>query len=290
MNKEISIKPLGKRSSLWGEGPIWWKDHLYYVDIEGKALIELEPYEEKERVWHFNQRIGCLSPTNSDDFLCAGDNGIFLFNPKNNQTKKIADPEKMMPENRFNDGKCDTEGRFWAGTISLKKIRGTASLYCLGNDRSIEKKISSLTNSNGIAWSKNNKKFFHIDTPTKTIKSYIFNSSNASITLEKTLVDTQALGFDSSPDGMTIDDQDRLWVAFCHGSCVASFDSISGTLLCKIILPVSEVTSCTFGGKKMDRLFVTSGINKNIEEINAGRIFVIDGLLAKGTVTNIYKI
>ena len=286
--KNINIKPIGKRTSTWGEGPMWWKQYLYYVDIEGKSIIILNPKTEEEKIWKFKQRIGCVVATIKGDLLYSGDNGIFRFNPKTLESMPIANPEPNKPFNRFNDGKCDPYGRFWAGTINLKKQEGAASLYCLNQDEKIQLKLNDLTNSNGIAWSNNKEKMFHIDTPTKTVKSYDFDGPLGKISNPKILIDTEKNKIPGSPDGMTIDIYDNLWIAFCHGGCVACFDSKNGSLLNLIKLPISETTSCTFGGEDLNRLFVTTGINRKKEEKDAGRIFVIDGLPTYGRNTELF--
>lgn len=278
----ITIQAIGQRQSLWGEGPIWWNDLLYYVDIEGKAIIQLNPDTEEETIWEFPERIGCIAPCNNGQLLYAGDNGISTFDIQTQTSNSITDPESHLPDNRFNDGKCDPYGRFWGGTISLKKIKGSASLYCLDALQNIEKKLEGLTNSNGLTWSQDKKRFFHIDTPSRSIQAYAYNGATSEISQAVTIVNTEALGFDSSPDGMTIDSQDNLWVAFCHGGCVACFDSKSGALLQTIKIPAIETTACTFGGQALDRLFITTGIKKDSPEKHAGKIFVIDGLTTKG--------
>jgi sugar lactone lactonase YvrE len=290
MSQDIRITSLGSRISTWGEGPLWWNQSLYYVDIEGKAIIKLNTETQNEQIWQFDQRIGCLAPIDKTQLLYAGDTGIYRFNTQNGESTFIADPESDLKENRFNDGKCDPMGRFWAGTISLKKIQGTAALYCLDAQQSITQKLANLTNSNGLAWSADATRFFHIDTPTRCIHSYQYDNYSGSIQDKTTLVDTQAHGFDSSPDGMTIDREDNLWVAFCHGGCVAQFDSKNGALIQSIELPVVETTACTFGGHNLDRLFVTTGIKKDLREANAGKVFVIDGLKIQGQATHPFKI
>lgn len=286
----LSIQAIGKRHSLWGEGPIWWNDSLYYVDIEGKAIVRLNPDTGEEITWEFSERIGCIAPCNNGQLLYAGDNGISIFDTHTKKSAPITDPEPHLPDNRFNDGKCDPYGRFWAGTISLKKVQGSASLYCLSPDRNLEKKLEGLTNSNGLAWSQDKQRFFHIDTPSRSIQAYAYNGDTGGISQGSTLVDTKALGFDSSPDGMTIDREDNLWVAFCHGGCVASFNSKSGTLLQTIKIPAIETTACTFGGTAFDRLFVTTGIKKDTPENDAGKIFVIDGLPITGSPPHSYTL
>ena len=134
----LSIKTLGTRVSKWGEGPIWWQDRLLYVDIEGHALVQLDPSSGEEHSWELGERIGTVVPTDSGDFLYAGDSGIVLLNRQTGARCTIADPEAALrTRNRFNDGKCDPAGRFWAGTISLVKDTGTANLYCLDTDGSL---------------------------------------------------------------------------------------------------------------------------------------------------------
>lgn len=286
----LSIQAIGKRRSLWGECPIWWNDFLYYVDIEGKAIIRLNPDSFEETVWEFPERIGCVAPCNNGQILYAGDNGISIFDTETNKSSPIIDPESHLPDNRFNDGKCDPYGRFWVGTISLKKVQGSAALYCLDSKKNIKIKLGGLTNSNGLAWSQDKKYFFHIDTPSRSIQAYAYDNDTSEISEATTIIDTEALGFDSSPDGMTIDDQNNLWIAFCHGGCVACFDSITGALIQTIKIPVIETTACTFGGQTLNRLFITSGIKKDYPEEHAGKIFVIDGLPMKGTPTSSYTV
>lgn len=282
-------QPIGKRISQWGEGPLWREDALLYVDIEGYALIRLDPETGDEKVWNVGERIGTVVPSKDGDLLYAGDSGIVRFNPATGEKTPIADPEAALrPDNRFNDGKCDPGGRFWAGTISLIKKTGSANLYCLNTDGSLELKVSEVTNSNGICWSGDAKTLFYIDTPTKQIRAYDFDCTTGSIANARISIDTAALGFESSPDGMTIDAEDKLWVAFCHGGCVARFDPANGQLLQKIELPCLETTACTFGGTNLDRLFVTTGIHKTIEEPDAGKVFVIDGLGVKGVPSFAY--
>ena len=290
MAEDIRISTIGSRESIWGEGPLWWNQSLYYVDIEGKAIIQLNTETESERIWQLDQRIGCIAPIDNQRLLYAGDKGIFSFDTDTGDSTLIGDPEADYLDNRFNDGKCDPLGRFWAGTINLKKVKGTAALYCLDHQQTITQKLDGLTNSNGLAWSADATRFFHIDTPTRTIQSYAFEKQTGALIQQSTLVDTQAAGFDSSPDGMTIDTEDNLWVAFCHGGCVAQFDSTNGALIKSIELPVVETTACTFGGRNLDRLFVTTGLKKDLKEANAGKIYVIDGLMSKGRFANAYKI
>lgn len=287
---EPTIQTIGTRSSKWGEGPFWWGHSLYYVDIEGHALICLDTDTGEEAIWNVGERIGAAVPCENGGFLYAGDTGIIAFDPAIGTKKNLADPEiDKRGTNRFNDGKCDPVGRFWAGTISLTKKTGDAALYMLDVDGALHLKVGNLTNSNGLCWSGDATKFYHIDTPTKQIRAYNYDIKSGALGNTSIAVDTEAHGCNGSPDGMTIDTDDNLWVAFCHGGYVACFDPRADRLLRKIELPCLETTSCTFGGPDLNRLFVTTGIHKSIQEANAGKIFVIDDLGVNGVPAFVCK-
>ena len=284
MSDSISITPIGSRISKWGEGPIFWNEHLLYVDIEGHALIRLNPKNGEEQVWEIGERIGTVVPRQSGGFVCAGDSGIYSFDPETGDKKCMADPESdKRPDNRFNDGKCDPSGRFWAGTISTVKKTGDANLYMLDVNGDLSLKVPGVTNSNGICWNAKADRMYYIDTPTKEIWAFPFNNQLSELGEKQVVFNTEDAGLDGSPDGMTMDADGMLWVAMCHGGAVLRIDPHNGSLLQKIDFPCVETTACAFGGDKLERLFVTTGIHKSIEEENAGRVFVVDGLGVVGT-------
>ena len=279
----ITISRIGSRISKWGEGPIFWEGCLFYVDIEGHSLIRLNPQTEEETVWEMGERIGTVVPTKMGDLVCAGDSGIFRFNVQSGEKTYLADPEAhKRPDNRFNDGKCDPAGRFWAGTISTVKKTGDANLYQLDSSLNLTRKISGVTNSNGICWDEQKGLMYYIDTPTQKVVAYQYDSTSGSISSPQTVVDFTLLKVEGSPDGMTMDVAGNLWVAICHGGAVLQIDPGTGELLRRVELPCVETTACTFGGSQFDRLFVTTGIHKTMVEENAGRVFVIDGLGVRG--------
>jgi sugar lactone lactonase YvrE len=286
---KFSIKPITDHISKWGEGPLWWDDSFLYVDIDGHCLNQLNPATGQVTSWNVHEPIGTVVPTSDKKFAYAGSSGFVLFDPRTNTKTSLGNPEGSMDSSRFNDGKCDPAGRFWAGSISLEKQTGTANLYMLDRQRRLHFKLGNLTNSNGICWSIDGSTLYHIDTPTKCIKSYEFDLKNGYLGLEATCIDTAELGYESSPDGMCIDADGNLWVAFCHGGCVACFDPKTQTKLHHIDFPCVETTACTFGGPTLDRLFVTTGIHKTKTEPDAGKVFVVDGLGVRGIPAFPYK-
>ena len=279
MNQSIIIQPVGSRVSKWGEGPIFWDGHLIYVDIEGHTLIRLNGETGSEEAWEMGERIGTVVPMKEGGFLCAGDSGIYSFDPASGKKTNLADPESdKRPDNRFNDGKCDPVGRFWAGSISTVKKTGDANLYMFDLAGNLSLKVPNVTNSNGICWNAEATVMYYIDTPTKKILAYPFENETGEIGEPSLVVDTGVAGWEGSPDGMTIDAEGKLWVAMCHGGTVLRIDPLSGDLLYQVDLPCVETTACAFGGPNLERLFVTTGLHKTLKEPDAGKVFVVDGL------------
>lgn len=267
----VKPEPISNHVSVWGEGPIWHQDRLLYVDIESHKILAFTPPTGEEKIWNVSQRVGTVVPRVQGGLVWAGDDGFFFLNEDTGLSTPIANPEPDLADNRFNDGKCDPTGRFWAGTINLKK-QPAAALYCLHTDFRVEKKFSPVTNSNGIIWSRDGGTMFYIDTPSKKIRAFDFDTATSAITHERVIWDTSA---DTSvPDGMTIDNQDRLWIAFCHGAKVVCFDPATKTVEQQIDFPCIETTACAFGGPDLQDLYITTGLKPGLEEPLAGRLFV----------------
>lgn len=273
-----TIEPVGNLHSQWGEGPIWWRGMLYYVDIEGHRVHRYDPASGSEKSWDVGQRVGTVVPRESGGLVIAGDHGLFFLDEETGTLTAIADPEADKPDNRFNDGKCSPDGRFFAGTISLVKKTGDARLYRLDPDLSLHEAFGPVTNSNGIVWSADGRCVYYIDTPRKEVLAFDYDAGR--LRNMRSVVSTAYL--DSSPDGMTIDTDGHLWVAFCHGACVICFDPETGKELRRIDLPCLETTACTFGGPDLTDLYVTTGVHKSVVEPDAGRLWVIRGLGVKG--------
>ncbi len=264
-------EPISNHVSIWGEGPLWQQNRLLYVDIEAHKIIAFTPGTGEEKIWNVGQRVGTVVPRGQGGLVWAGDHGFFFLDEATGISTAIADPEPELPDNRFNDGKCDPAGRLWAGTICLKK-RPDAALYCLHTDLRVEKKFSPVINSNGIIWSRDADTMFYIDTPSKKIRAFDFDNATSAISNERVIWDTSA--DDSSPDGMTIDSEDRLWIAFCHGAKVVCFDPNTQRVEAQIDFPCVETTACAFGGPDLQDLYITTGLKPGLAEPHAGRLFI----------------
>lgn len=241
------------------EGPVW--DHrthtLWWVDIPNGLLYRYNPTDESYLSYSVGQALGAAVPRSQGGFVLALANGFAFFDPETNSIEHLVDPEEELPHNRFNDGKVDPVGRFWAGTMDTQEKDKTGSLYCLSpGSLQVEQVLTGLSISNGLAWTKDALTMYFIDSPTQCVNAYDYTGEQAALTNER-----EVLRFDpefGTPDGMCIDEKDHLWIAFWEGSKVACFDPVSGKQLDQIDVPAKRITSCTFGGESMDRLFITS--------------------------------
>lgn len=241
-----------------GEGPFWHgrEKRLYWVDIESKILNIFDPGDRTNRAIHLPSRIGTAAPTTGRDLLVALEDGIYRLDPETEALTKIVDPEPDRTDNRFNDGKCSPEGRFWAGTMSLERKIGAASLYCLHPDGRIEMKASDVTTSNGLAWSAGGTTMYYIDTRKQSVRAFDYDVDTGNIANERVVVEVpENMGH---PDGMTIDNDGMLWVALFHGGAVSRWNPETGELIEKHDVPAKNVTACTFGGEDLETLYITT--------------------------------
>ena len=274
------VKVTFEIKSKLGEGAFW--DHLhqrlYWVDIEGKKVHIFHPETGKNTSFETPSRVGTVVPKNSQEAVIALEDGIYILNTSSGSIALLSDVEKDMTYNRFNDGKCDPNGNLWVGSMHLDQSAPKANLYKVAPNGQATKMLDSVTISNGIVWTADKKTMYYIDTPTGHIRAFDFDHKNSSISNERiAVVIPESLGFG---DGMTIDKEDKLWVALWNGNAVARFDPLTGNLLEKIEVQAHNVTSCSFGGKNFDTLYITtSSLDMNEEEIRkyplAGSLFEV---------------
>ncbi len=273
-----------KIESKLGEGAIWnYKtQELYWVDIEGKKLHIYHPETKQNKTFEVPSRIGTVVPAENNSAIIALEDGIYLIDTTDGKIKLLSDIEADKPENRFNDGKCDPNGNLWVGSMPLKQDKPGASLYKIEPSGKTTKMLGKITISNGIVWTRDAKIMYYIDTPTGNIRAFDFDKNTSTISNERVVVKVPtSLGF---PDGMTIDEDDMLWVGLWNGNAVARFNPQSGKLISKIEVPAHNITSCAFGGENLDILYITTASVDMTEEEKrkyplAGSIFkVIPGV------------
>jgi sugar lactone lactonase YvrE len=168
----------------------------------------------------------------------------------------IVSVETDLPANRFNDGKCDPAGRFWIGTMSTTKQAGDGSLYRLETDLRLTEVLSDVTVSNGMCWTADTRYMYYIDSPTREILRFDYEVARGELSGRRVVY---RFGPDEGvPDGMTIDEEEMLWVAEPRAWRVSRIDPTTGTRIAEVRLPVAKPTSCCFGGGDLRDLYITT--------------------------------
>lgn len=261
----IQIKQIGNSLSTLGEGPVWDEINqcILWIDIVNECIIEHNIISGSERKTPTGSMIGSFAIMENGNFIAALQDGIVIIDRITGMKKTISTPEKNITSNRFNDGKCSPDGHFWAGSMSLNETDPSGFLYSINGDFNILQHEKGLTISNGLCWSLDKKYFYFIDTPTLQVVRYDY--SNRRIENKTSLIHIDASA-DGYPDGMTIDEEGKLWIAHWGGWQVTRWDPEKGEKIDSIKLPVSQVTSLCFGGKQFDEMYITSARRGLTEE------------------------
>ena len=275
--------------ALVGEGPIWDETNqvLYWVDILSSQLYCYNPATGENCSWDVGQHVGTVVLRKAGGLMLALRDGFASFDLTSGQVTMIADPEADKPGNRFNDGKCDPAGRFWAGTMAYVDQTTQGSLYRLDADLRVHRLLGDIAISNGIVWSLDQRTMYYIDSMAYTVRAYDYDNATGDLANERVVVKVEAgMGL---PDGMAIDAEGMLWVAHFGGSCVRRWDPQTGAVLSQIDLPTAQITACAFGGPDLDTLYITSAANGYTaadfaREPYAGGLFVAKPGV-KGTLT-----
>ncbi len=195
----------------------------------------------------------------------------------------LASLEEHLPGNRFNDGKCDPRGHFWAGSMDDQQKNASGALYSLDPvSLHVTKHASDVRISNGIVWSHDHRLMYYIDTPDERVDVFDYDASTGAVSNRRVAFHVpEEMGW---PDGSTLDKEGMLWIAHWGGSRVTRWDPRTGAHLLTLMLPVSCVTSCAFGGDQLDLLYVTCASNRVRlqDEPLAGSVFVFRNLGVQG--------
>jgi sugar lactone lactonase YvrE len=277
------IETVIQNTCLLGEGPVWdfRQKTICWIDILNGQIHEYNPSDHSHKIISVHQMIGAVAICRNGHFIAALKNGFGFIDRDSGVVSMISNPEPDLPGNRFNDGKCGPDGRFWAGTMSHTDEPEKGSFYLLNKDLSVTKKMERVSISNGITWSPDYSILYYIDTPTFTVAAFDFDRFNAGITNKRIAI--RIPENNGSPDGMTIDNEGMLWIAHWDGWQVTRWDPLSGKKILSIPLPVARVTSCCFGGEDFQNLYITSARNGLSEDQLqkqplAGSLFVIKNI------------
>jgi sugar lactone lactonase YvrE len=255
-----------------GESPAWDSktQTLYWLDILEKRI-----YNGTRILAELDDLIGCLAPCKNGNLILGKRASLVTLDPASSQQTVLATVSEAEPAtNRLNDGKCDPAGRFIAGTMDMNEKDPAGTVYSFDGKKVISL-LSGVTISNGLTWSPDHKTFYYIDTPTHKVRAFDYDIATGQIANPRVAIHVpDSLGW---PDGMTSDTDGNLWIALWGGAQVTKWDPHTGQLLEQIPVPAWQTSSCIFGGKDMNELYVTSA-RKGMSEADLKKYPLSGGL------------
>lgn len=270
-----------------GECPRWdpVSRRLYWVDIKSCQLHVFDPTTGADDYITFSEEIGCFALRESGGFIAGMRGGFALIDSLSmdpEAIRYIGDPEADKPDNRFNDGRCDGLGRFWAGTINEKKSASDGMLYKCDLSHQITDMTGGVFTSNGLAFSPDHKILYYSDTPRHVIYAFDFDLPTGSLS-NKRLFYKFPEG-QGRPDGAAVDSDGNYWTALYDGASIACL-SPNGQLLEQIEIPAQHCTMLAFGGPDLKTLYITTArdglTDSQLQEYpQAGGIFAVDVRIA----------
>ncbi|MDH3737656.1 MAG: SMP-30/gluconolactonase/LRE family protein [Alphaproteobacteria bacterium] len=276
--------------SILGESPVWSAREkvLYWIDIKAPAIHRFDPTTRTNESWPVGQEIGSVALRRGGGLVAGLQDGLALIGPDMTTIEWITDPEPDQPMNRFNDGKCDRQGRFWSGTM-FDPVGAPAAriqrepvgvLYRLDHDHSCHAMDRGIQVSNGLAWSPDGSVMYFTNSPSKVIWAYDFDTATGDISGRRTFAEIPNVAGRGTGDGATVDAEGYYWSAEFMGGRLVRY-APDGTVDRTVELPVSRPTSCAFGGDDMSTLYVTTTVillseTELAEQPHAGHLFALD--------------
>jgi len=280
----IAVEVFDDRRCWLGEGPTATginNNHVQWVDIlNGKVLTKnIETNQTSE--YKLDNHVGFAIPRTNGGEVLGTANGPVLRNTEG-QITKLPQRETDKFKSRWNDAKVSHTGDLFLGTLSYDLVPKASALYRISKDGlEIEKIISEVTLANGLDWSVDTQTFYFIDSLEHCVDAFSYDGKE--ITDRRTVI---KFNENEIPDGMCVDSEDGLWVAFWNGSEVRRYDE-KYKLSERIQFPVSYTTSCAFAGKDLDQLVITTAHNNEMEKHpQSGMTFICNpGIKGKKTTT-----
>ncbi len=266
-----------------GESPFWHphEQMLYWVDIIGKSIHRSNIYMDDVDTWHVPSEPGCIAPAFSGGLVIAMRDGIYRSYQWGGALVKIAQITLNTDYIRANDGKCDSLGRFWVGTMDESGRTQSANLYCIDAREEGAPEVSSQINhirnavtANGLAWSPDGKIIYWADTPTHQIKTWDFEPETrllsnpalfASFSKKVSSSPKNLEHYQGRPDGAAVDINGDYYVAMYEGAKICQF-SQGGTLQQTWPTPARCPTMPCFGGEDLQTLYITTARQKSHPE------------------------
>jgi L-arabinonolactonase len=264
--------------NIIGEGPLWnvKEQAIYWLDIDGKKIQRFYPETGKYEFFDMPVKVCLMAFREMGGMICGTEDGIYFWDPDTQKMDFITHPEKGKKEARFNDGKVDRKGRLWAGTMTYEGA--TSALYRMDADLCISKMVPDVTIANGVGWSPDNRTMYFVDSIRYVINAFDYDLATGMISNQRPFVQMDAeFGI---PDGLTVDSEGYVWCAIYGAWKVMRYDP-TGKVTAEIKMPVSKPSSCMFGGKDLNELYITSiseGLSEaeKVKEPMAGDLFMIN--------------
>lgn len=288
----LRVEPLPDVRAVIGEGPLWEESEqtLLFVDIYGKKIHRWNAATNQIASLATDGPVGFAVAAQGGGYVAGVGRSFSSVDWSTGAVTSLVTVDDDKPNNRLNDGKVDPAGRLFAGTMGLDEVPGQfqmkqGSLFSLDSDLNLHRHLDQVSISNGLGWSSDGSRFFYIDSLEKTVDVLDYDVGSGHMEKRRVLYRLQPE--EGLPDGLTVDSEDKLWVACYNGGRVLRLDPVTGSLLQTVSLPVSKTTSCCFGGRDYSDLFVTSashGLSQS--ELSAqplaGATFRVSGLGVKG--------
>jgi L-arabinonolactonase len=266
--------------SILGEGPFWDVSdrRLYWVDIKSRLIHRYDPGAGMDEVWPTPEDVGSVAPRENGGLVVALKSGFHFYDLGERNATPVAIPEGEPGNNRFNDGKTDRQGRFWAGSMDDGEKLSTGGLYCLELNLKCRKMVDGIVCSNALCWSPDSRTMYYADSGRRTVWAWDFDPTTGDIANRRVFV---TLAKDEGiPDGATVDSEGFIWIAQWGGWRVVRYDP-AGKIARTIMMPIAQPTCPAFGGNDLDVMYVTSASihltdNQLTQQPRAGGLFAVD--------------
>jgi sugar lactone lactonase YvrE len=245
--------------AIVGESPVWSvrEQVLYWVDILGQKVHRFHPTTGENETFDLPQEVTCAALRERGGLVLTLRRNVAFYDRVTGRLDMLIDPEEERPNNRFNDGKVDRQGRFWTGAMDEKEwTTPSGSLYRLSAEDTFTRMQGDVACANGLGWSPDNRTFYFVESFRYSIFAYDFDVERGGIANRRLFasVDHSAGAF---PDGLTVDAEGGVWSVHNAAGQVVRY-SPAGEVTAVIELPVPQPTSCMFGGAALDVLYTTT--------------------------------
>lgn len=266
-----------------GEAATWLpgSDVLLWVDIDRGILHQYHPETGTIKQHTLPEMVSSIIPRKGckQEVILAMKNRLVSYHLERQTYTTLVEFSDLHPNLRTNDCKASPEGRIWCGVMQMDNHNETGYLYCVDNDLSLAPVLTKQCIPNGMVWNQAGDRMYYADSGRGSIEEYAYDRLTGAVYLLRTAI--QVPPEYGVPDGMTIDAEGLLWVAHWGGFGVYVWNPATGKLVDKVEVPVPNVASCTFGGAKGNRLFITTalaGLSASEREAypESGSLFVAD--------------